>query len=326
MYPFTQLFARRGVSSLHEDLAEEFALPLDQLPVRGSLRRYAPAPTRQLQAAELAAILQAARSNPLAIPDPQGAARINLFDHFAPVWEFEQLTDDDRIGQISLGNETRAHHVDVDTPVAYRWISHTRFNGEALLQLNYLVWTPARTAQSATDIYAGAFDGLIWRVTLLSDGTPLAFDSVHPCGCYYLLFNGASTTARATSNVTEPILVAQQLPALQPGQRMVIRVRAGDHYIQRVYPDADTRGVTYQLLDYQQLLMVGNAGGQAHSLFDEEGLLRASARPERFLLWPFGISSAGAMRRSGTHAIAFVGVRHFDDAYLLDELVELNVP
>lgn len=326
LYPLTQWFARRGVSSLHEDLAAEFALPLDQLPVRGTLRRYVPATAAHLQTAEIAGLLQQAQRNPLAIPEPQGAALASLLNHFAPVWEFEQRTDDDRIGQIRFHDETRAHYVDVDTPVAYRWISHTRFNGEALLQLNYLVWMPARTAQSTTDIYAGAFDGLIWRVTLLPDGTPLAFDSVHPCGCYYLLFNGAHTTARTTSNIAEPVLVAQQLPALQPGQRMVIRVRAADHYIQRVYPDADTRGVAYQLLDNQHLLTVRDADGKAHSLFDDAGLLRASARPERYLLWPFGISSAGAMRRSGTHAIAFVGVRHFDDAYLLDELVELNTP
>ncbi|MDH3452499.1 MAG: hypothetical protein OEN20_08760, partial [Gammaproteobacteria bacterium] len=313
-----------GVSSLHEELAGEFAQPLEQLPVRGPLQRYAPAAAPHLQSAEVAELLRHAQGNPLAIPEPDSATLASLLDHFAPVWEFEQMSDDDRIGHIRYDGVLQAHYVDIDTPVTYQWISHARFKGQTLLQLNYMVWVPARTAQSAADIYAGAFDGLIWRVTLLPDGTPLAIDSVHPCGCYYLLFTGARTTPRATSNIAEPVLVAQRLPALAPGQRMVIRVRAGDHYIQRVYPDSDTSGVVYRLLDYQHLLVVADPDGQAHSLFDEQGLLRASARPERFLLWPFGISSAGAMRRSGTQAIAFVGVRHFDDAHLLEELVELS--
>jgi hypothetical protein len=62
-------------------------------------------------------------------------------------------------------------------------------------------------------------------------------------------------------------------------------------------------------------------GGGHRSLFANNGILTASARPERFLLWPFGVESPGAMRQYGTHAIAFYGRRHLDDPYLLDALL-----
>ncbi|WP_461516865.1 hypothetical protein [Porticoccus sp.] len=45
-----------------------------------------------------------------------------------------------------------------------------------------------------------------------------------------------------------------------------------------------------------------------------------SQRPERLLLWPMGVRSAGAMRQWGRHAVAFVGRRHFDDPRLIESL------
>ena len=59
------------------------------------------------------------------------------------------------------------------------------------------------------------------------------------------------------------------------------------------------------------------------SLFGSDGLVAGSERAERWLLWPMGVPSPGAMRERGHHAIAFVGRRHFDDADLLDRLFEL---
>jgi hypothetical protein len=60
--------------------------------------------------------------------------------------------------------------------------------------------------------------------------------------------------------------------------------------------------------------------GGYRSLFDAEGLVPASVRAERWLFWPMGIASPGAMRAPGTHAIAFVGRRHFDAPDLLMQL------
>ena len=62
------------------------------------------------------------------------------------------------------------------------------------------------------------------------------------------------------------------------------------------------------------------------SLFGPDGLVDESARAERFVLWPLGIPSAGAMREAGHHAIAFVGKRHFDDPDLIDRYFERVAP
>jgi hypothetical protein len=54
------------------------------------------------------------------------------------------------------------------------------------------------------------------------------------------------------------------------------------------------------------------------SLFGEDALVFGTERSERFLLWPMGVPSAGAMRQWGHHATAFVGRRHFDDPGLVE--------
>ena len=58
------------------------------------------------------------------------------------------------------------------------------------------------------------------------------------------------------------------------------------------------------------------------SLFGTHGLVAGTERSERFLLWPMGIRSPGAMRQWGRHSTAFVGRRHFDDAFLIESLFE----
>ena len=70
LYPITQLFVRPAINSLHDQLSGEFALPLDQLPVRGPLQRYAPAESTGMHTAQVAEILRDAQRNPLLIPDP----------------------------------------------------------------------------------------------------------------------------------------------------------------------------------------------------------------------------------------------------------------
>ena len=58
-------------------------------------------------------------------------------------------------------------------------------------------------------------------------------------------------------------------------------------------------------------------------MYGPDGIVDGTERLERFLLWPMGIASAGAMRQWGTHATAFVGRRHFDDPWLFEDAFEL---
>ena len=73
--------------------------------------------------------------------------------------------------------------------------------------------------------------------------------------------------------------------------------------------------------DYDALRSLPADSGH-RSLFGEYGLIAGTERRERFLLWPMGIRSPGAMRQWGRHATAFVGRRHFDDPFLIESLFE----
>jgi len=78
--------------------------------------------------------------------------------------------------------------------------------------------------------------------------------------------------------------------------------------------------------EYDELRSLPRPEGGRASVFGTQGLIAGTERPERFLFWPMGIASAGAMRQWGRHATAFVGRRHFDDPDLLEKRFVLNVP
>jgi hypothetical protein len=116
--------------------------------------------------------------------------------------------------------------------------------------------------------------------------------------------------------------VPSALPALAPGQRIVVRLASRMHHVSAVAPDAGAApdATPYTLRDEQSLrsLPVEDDARARRSLYRPDGLVAGTERAERFVFWPMGIASAGAMRQWGHHATAFVGRRHFDDPNLLD--------
>ena len=115
-------------------------------------------------------------------------------------------------------------------------------------------------------------------------------------------------------------VVPRNAPVLASGQRMVLHINSGNHYLRglSVSDDKTERQINYDLLPMDGLRSLPAPGGGRRSLYDQNGLIAGSERGERWLLWPMGIRSPGAMRQWGTHATAFVGRRHFDDPYLID--------
>lgn len=317
LYPLSMLPVDYGVFRYQEETRARFAQPLATLPVRGVLRRYGP-PAAPPTAADFTTI----RRDALGIPEPDSAQREVLFAAHAPVWEIDVATDADRPG----GPYWRADgtpSVDPAEPVVYRYLSYARWRGEPLLQLNYLIWFAARPKTGAFDILGGPLDGILWRVTLDRSGQPLLYDSIHACGCYHQLLPGPALRLRPeTAEWAEPPLAPQPAPVIGAGARAVIRLSAGSHYLQRVYADQPGTVTKLEERDYAALYAVPVENGQPRSLFGPDGRVAGSERAERWLLWPTGVPSPGAMRERGRHAIAFVGERHFDDADLLDRLFE----
>jgi hypothetical protein len=115
----------------------------------------------------------------------------------------------------------------------------------------------------------------------------------------------------------EPLWIAGTAPETDKG--LALHVSAGSHYLMNVtagVPETELVPQHYGLEPHNTLRAPSWAGQR---LFDEGGMIPGTERLERFLLWPTGVPSAGAMRQWGNHATAFVGTRHFDEPWLLQE-------
>lgn len=315
IYPLTSIPVRLGVHQYHKKIRAVFTQPITAIPVHGQLRRFI---VPRLDAIKPPGGV--ARDG-LGIPTPTASQLQALFAIHAPVWEIDVADRYDLPG-MPVWYAGGKPGVDHSEAVIYRYPSYTRWRGDALLQLNYLIWFAGRPRESAFDIFSGRLDGLLWRVTLNTDGSVLIYDSIHACGCYHYFFPSAALALRSgAQQLPEPPLLPQPAPEVAGGQSLVIRVSSGAHYIQRLYVDTAS-GQPLRWREYQELYATPVAGGGRRSLFRTDGLVNGSERLERWLLWPMGVPSAGAMRERGRHATTFLGRRHFDDAELLDNLFE----
>jgi hypothetical protein len=257
------------------------------------------------------------------LPTPSELA--SLLATFAPVLEIDELDRSDRIGTPELG-AGGTPDVDTSKPVVYVRAAHTRYGDETLLQLVYSFWFPERPRMSAVDLLAGRLDGITWRVTLDGRGEPLLFDSIHNCGCYHMFFPTGSLSPRTISQTyQEPVLIAARLGPWRPGERPILRIAARTHYIQNVRygagPDIST-GTAYTFASDDELRRLRNGNNARYSLFRPDGIVAGTQRAERYVFWPMGVPDPGAMRQWGRHATAFVGRRHFDDAFLIERYFE----
>ncbi len=240
-----------------------------------------------------------------------------------PVFEKEIASGDDLAGGLAWNRAGDALELATEAPTIYVQHGLTRYHGQTLRQVSYQIWWGARPATVPGDLLAGHLDGLIWRVTLNPQGRPLIYDTIHPCGCYHLFF----TTPRARPVAAPPdepewAFVAQELPDLAPGERLVLRITAGTQQLVRVSvqatPIQEPVATALLSLDVLRSLPLRGAGA-ARSAYGPDGLVAGTERAERFLFWPMGIAAAGQMRQWGRHASAFVGRRHFDDADLFEK-------
>lgn len=324
LYLLTRYAASVGIERLHRELDASFKIPLAKLPQQGKLIRYTPPHSNPLPLKDIAAMLRSAYDNQLGIPHLTSLQLHRLLEHFAPVWEIDTRNNTDKIGTVGLDNDEQPR-IDTNQPAVYVAYGYARWRGMVLLQLIYQIWLPAREKTGMLDLYGGPLDSVIWRVTLSPEGTPIAFDSIHGCGCYYLLFPGQGYRAIQSTDGAEPVLSPKAIATIAPGHiRILLRLQTRTHYLQQTsLSDNTIEAATHSYIfhDLGQLRSLQMPNGTKRSLYGDDGIIDASERTERFLLWPFGVASPGAMRQWGTHAIAFIGRRHFDDPFLLQNLV-----
>lgn len=329
VYPLSSQLMKLGIRRYQKDIQQLYTIPISQLPTQGKLIRYtAQTPFPKLEAQTIADILQSsARNNALEFPEPAEEELKLLFSQFAPVLEIDTLSDADRIGSVRL-LANGASQVDIQQPSAYHYTSYTIFSGRKLLQLNYTFWFPERPRQKALDLYAGHLDGIVWRVTLDTNGAPIVYDAIHPCGCYHMFFPVQGFTLRPQAKkLPEPPLVPQAVAAFNAQKYMIIRISALEHMIQRVYLSDEIHAAQYyRLSNYDQLRSLPLDQQRYASMFDTNGIVKHTQRSERFLLWTTGVRKTGSMRQQGRQVVAFRGRRHFDDAYLFDQLFMFQAP
>lgn len=304
LYPLTSVPFAYGVRNLHDETRRIFDIPLDRLPLSGKLHRYVPGDSQGFGA--------------LRGLDSRADAEA-LLEAFAPVWEVETKGPEDAIGRI-VWVDGRVSTAPRDATV-YQYLSRAWWIGQPVLQLNYVAWFSARPKTGAFDLLGGHLDGLTWRVTLDASGRPLVADVIHNCGCYHMVFPVAGLALRnPPAKWEEPVLVPAALPAVDPArERIVLRIEAGTHYLQRIYRvETPTGGTPYARVPYDELRSIARKDGTRRSMFGPDGIVAGTERGERWLFWPMGVPNAGAMRSRGHHAIAFVGTRHFDDPYLIE--------
>lgn len=332
LYELAKIPFADGIRRWQQETLRAFSMPLAELPQRGRRTRYLPADTMPpLAPHEVARTLAFARSGRLGLVRLARADRDRLFATYAPAFDIDHAGEFDRLGA-PVWREGGEVSVDASRPVVYTHLALTRYRGVMLPQLVYVAWFAERPRTAPGDLLAGRLDGLVWRVTLDPEGAPLVFDSMHPCGCYHLFVPTARAELRAQPDtLDEWAFVPQRLDELRVGDRTVLRVASGTHYLERVGVAAPasarreaTAPVRYTLAPLDELRSLPLPGGGRRSLYGPDGIVAGTERGERYLFWPMGIREPGAMRQWGRHATAFVGRRHFDDMDLIERYFTLH--
>ena len=337
-YVVTALPIAIGIHRWHEDSTQTLQQPYQSHSFKGKALRYLPQqPQPTIDSAEAAALIKQAGNNPLGIPQLTSVLtpkqRATLFARYAPVIEVDTISDNDRPGAPYLNTHAHAH-VDTGKPVVYTLLSYTLFAGKVLPQFNYVIWFPARTCESGVDLLCGNMDGITWRVTVADNGEPLQYDTIHNCGCYHTFFPTSQLVKRPQpGSLEEWAFTPIEAPPLKTGQRMLVTLSSGDHHIVSLNPTDNNdhtqrQTITYTFEDYDTLRSLPLTSTvktnkqlddiKRKSLFGNDGIIAGTERGERYLFWPMGIPSPGAMRQWGHHATAFVGRRFFDDPCLLE--------
>lgn len=266
--------------------------------------------------------------NPLGLPKLDADQLATLFALHAPDWV---TTTNDPAGQpgriIANNGQPR---LDEREAVIYLDHGFARLDSGAHLQLHYAIWFAERPPTRRLDLYSGLWNGVTWRVTLDHDGQPLWYDSLHHCGCYHQIWLGPGQQPSPERGLESPLYLPidwQGRPRLllAPGSHHIVAVTSADRPLHARQISA-TRA-THPAYQHSLLTIDDPTAPTGYSSFYRpDGLVGDSHRLERWVLWPFGIQAPGTMRRPGSHAIAFVGQRHFDDPRLFNTLIHRLPP
>lgn len=319
LYPLTSIPVIIVTRNVREKIRSRFHLAIEALPVEGALRTFAPAQARFLGETGVRKRLETSRANALRVPRPNQIQERELVASFAPVFVQDVAASYDRFGRVVWKGGRVA--IEPGKPTVYWYLSNAFLEGEAIVQINYVIWYAKRAGKNAPWMERGNLDGLTVRISLDPKGRPFMVDVMNNCGCYHFFSPQKGRVHRVASKPfgLDPF-VPQWLPRISPEKRFGIRINSGWHQVERLLAAGAPRDAApYDLVPYEALEALAHENGRSESLFNERGLAKGSDRIEPWILFSMGVPSVGSMRQRGNHPIALTGRCHFDDPYLFEE-------
>lgn len=235
-----------------------------------------------------------------------------LASRYAPALLIETAGKTDRIGTPRLGEQ--GPFVDVTTPVVDFQADYARLGSQTLVQFNYFIWFPGPAAgDDGNEGDAAKVDGLIWRVTLDANGSPIAYDAIDAGGFDHLLFPLPSSLHLRPEARDDTVLIPQpEVPA-----EFVVRLGDGGHEVQRLIAADSVQASEvqeYELRRYEKLLTLPQPDGGTASLFGPDGTIAGSGGA--------GLSTTAngsePTRQWGRHPVSLRADLYFDDPRLLE--------
>jgi len=333
LYGVTRLGVAAGIRRWEKQTYEAFQTSVKASPALPAMRSYTGGQsTKRVRSQAVAQLLASRRIDALGRPILTEQVQQWLLKAHMPVFKIERLGTFDDPGRVSL-DETGVATVDATRPTIYTSVSYASEGGRQLVQLVYTIWFTERPVRSAFDIYAGNLDGVTIRLTLNENGQPAVIDSIHPCGCYHQFFHTSHAKplpkpSRLSGSEEWRFMPTTELaiPTQAQPTRLTVSITSGEHYLNRVSFEPAVSGQVTEADVLPEDVLTSLALGKRsdrRSLFGPDGIVPGTDRSERWLLWPMGIKSAGAMRQPGTQATAFVGRRHFDDGDIIDSRFDI---
>ncbi len=322
VYPLAALPVAFLTKKAHKRMTRWLNRKTDNILPGGTWISYIPDQRYDLSTEEIKRMILKASNNALSVPRPNENTQQVLATAFAPVLTQDIRGDDDRIGAIKW----QEHNIIVagDRPTMYYYFTNAFYNGQPVLQINYVVWYPARTGPGAPSIERGTLDGLTFRISLGQDGRPVMVDIMNNCGCYHFFVPAdGSVKAVRPQSLTIDAFAPAGLPESFSGTPLNVHVNADWHQVVGLsYEPPPAKDIPYRLVPYKSLEMLPASDGTFASMFNRHGIAKNSKRIEPLLLFSMGIPKVGSMRQRSHHALKLVGKAYFSDPDLFDQSFE----
>lgn len=284
---------------------------------------YSPQVRRPLSHKAMRAILKSTRDNWISTSLLSSADMQRIAHSWAPT--LRQFIDPENdtnnlIGRVRRDNGTIT--VDSQQPTVYYYTSHTLLQGQPTVQINYVFWYASNHSKKIQWWARGNMDGFTLRYTLTRTGELAMVDLIKNCGCYHgFVPNDALFDIENLKQPERRAQILQQLPQYEERQRLEVAL-SDSHQILHV--SAADKNVpaqqSYLLRPYNDLEQLVDEEGHTGSLFNSQGIVPNTTRPEAAMLYSMGIKSVGSMRQRGHQPITLIGREHFDNPHLFDQI------